>query len=54
LGEPPATLFSMSGADDDRQRGRERLERDLAAILERWQTPGYFERTPARVLDDER
>lgn len=44
----------MSGADDDRQRGREKLERDLAAILERWQTPGYFERTPARTLDDER
>lgn len=44
----------MNGADDDRQRGREKLERALAAILERWQTPGYFERTPASTLDDER
>lgn len=41
-------------SDDDRQRLRERLERDLAAIVERWNTPGYFERTTARALDEER
>lgn len=44
----------MSVQDDTHRHERERLERELTAILERWQTPGYLERTPARVLDDER
>ena len=38
----------MSGADDDRQRGREKLERDLAAILERYRLPERFVRHALR------
>ncbi len=41
-------------SDRDQPLHRQMLEQELAAILDRWQRPGYLERTPARVIDDER